>query len=64
MMVRIKWLFIGFVAGAGFGAAAARYGCCTPDWMKMGGGECCCADDGAPEGESVGDTTAEEGPAA
>jgi hypothetical protein len=45
MMVRIKWLFIGFVAGAGFGAAAARYGCCTPDWMKMGGGECCCGDD-------------------
>jgi hypothetical protein len=63
MMVRIKWLFIGFVAGAGFGAAAAKYGCCTPDWMNMGGGECCCTDDGAPADESAGGATTDEGSA-
>ena len=61
MMVRVKWLFIGFVAGAGFGAAAAKYGCCAPDWMKMGGVECC-GDDGAPMDESAG-AAADEGSA-
>ena len=48
-MTRLKWLFIGFVAGAMFGAASAKYDVAGPVKSKisgMRGG--CCADDESP----------------
>lgn len=63
MMVRIKWLLIGFFAGAATCGAASKWGCCSPDWMKMGGGDSCCCGDGVPADEPAGDTAADEVPA-
>jgi hypothetical protein len=52
-MTRLKWLFIGFVAGAMFGAASAKYDVAGPVKAKIGGmrGGCCADDEVAPAGE-------------
>jgi hypothetical protein len=61
MMVRIKWLLIGFFAGAAVAGAGARHG--APSWMKMGGGGCCGAEAPAA-GDAAGPAAPDEGAAA
>jgi hypothetical protein len=57
MMVRLRWLLIGFVAGAVFGAAGAKYGPAAPGLVtRFTGGAS--ADDVWPE-----ETPAAEAPA-
>jgi hypothetical protein len=57
MIVRLKWLLIGFVAGAAFGAAGAKYGPAAPGLVtRFTGGSS--PDDAWPE-----ETPAEETPA-
>lgn len=54
-MTRLKWLFIGFVGGAMFGAASAKFDVAGPVKSKIGSmrGGCCTDDavwgDGAPD---------------
>ena len=56
MMVRLKWLLIGFFLGASFGAAGAKYGGQAPALFNRGG-SCCGSDD-----EAAGEAP-DEGPA-
>lgn len=63
MMVRIKWLFIGFVAGAAACGAASKWGCCAPDWKKKGDEWCGCADDAAGDGWAADVRAADDAPA-
>ena len=66
MMTRLKWLFIGFVAGAMFGAASAKYDVAGPVKSRIGSmrGGCCCADDEAGDQGAPGDGADTEAAAA